>query len=330
MKEQNISACTELKNIIDGFGTVQTAWGLIVAGTLIIAFIFCVFAFTKRINKITKAQIQRFQKEGKYLPSIYIELNNSMEYLRYFIFSYRWKHRIIRQYNHLFHGYEGKRLKQLFGPVTKYSLSYFTPFSSLSSTLSAMHDELERLRKNHRELYSEHGEIVWAIANSTYNHVHAIKHLQDLCAMMRQKNVILVGGAGNGKTSLLCRMSEVAIANKLPCLLVNSRDIKEDCSEYIIKKLPIIPKLRNMTSLYLRLISLVLFFQRKYFYIFVDAINENDREVFTNSISTLLETFSKYSRIRILLTCRREYFDSRYKTLFSTGEEKPYIFNLHH
>lgn len=328
MKEQNISACTELKNIIDGFGTVQTAWGLIVAGTLIIAFIFCVFAFTKRINKITKAQIQRFQKEGKYLPSIYIELNNSMEYLRYFIFSYRWKHRIIRQYNHLFHGYEGKRLKQLFGPVTKYSLSYFTPFSSLSSTLSAMHDELERLRKNHRELYSEHGEIVWAIANSTYNHVHAIKHLQDLCAMMRQKNVILVGGAGNGKTSLLCRMSEVAIANKLPCLLVNSRDIKEDCSEYIIKKLPIIPKLRNMTSLYLRLISLVLFFQRKYFYIFVDAINENDREVFTNSISTLLETFSKYSRIRILLTCRREYFDSRYKTLFSTGEEKPYIFNL--
>ena len=30
----------------------------------------------------------------------------------------------------------------------------------------------------------------------------------------------------------------------------------------------------------------------------------------------------------MLLTCRREYFDSRYKTLFSAGEEKPYIFNL--
>ena len=317
MKEKIISACTELKNIIDGIGTVQTAWGLIVAGALIIAFIFCVFAFTNRINKVTKAQVQRFQKEGKYLPSIYIELNNSMEHLRYFIFSYRWKHRIIRQYNHLFHGYEGKRLKQLLGPAIKYSLSYFTPFSGLNSALSAMHDELERLRKNRRELYAEHGEVVCAI-----------KHLQDLCAMISKKNVILVGSAGNGKTSLLCRMAEVAVANKMPCLLVNSRDIKEDCSEYIIKKLPILPKLRNMTSLYLRLISLVLFFQRKHFYIFVDAINENDREVFTNSISTLLETFSKYSRIRILLTCRREYFDSRYKTLFSAGEEEPYIFNL--
>ena len=328
MKEKTVSGCTELKNIIDGIGTVQTAWGLIVTGALVLAFAFCVLTFTNRVNKATKAQIQRFQKDGKYLPSIYIELNNSMEYLRYFIFSYRWKHRIIRQYNHLFHGYEGKRLKQLLGSGIKYTLSYFAPFSQLNSALSVMHDELEMLRKESKELHAEHGEVVWAITNSTYKHVYAVKHLQDLCTIMSQKNVILVGSAGNGKTNLLCRMAEVAVANKMPCLLVNSRDIKEDCTEYITKKLPILPKLRNITLLYLRLISLMLFFQRKYFYIFIDAINENDREVFTNSIATLLETFSKYGRIRILLTCRREYFDSRYKALFSAGEEVPYIFNL--
>jgi len=328
MKEKIISVCTELKDVIDGIGAVQTAWGLIVACALIIAFVFCVFTFTNRVNKSTKAQVQRFQREGKYLPATYIELNDSTEYLRYFIFSYRWKHRIIRQYNHLFHGYEGKRLKKLLGPIAKYRLSYFTSISELNDTLSLMHDKLDSVRKERRELYEKYGQVVWAIANNTYNHVYVIEKMQDLCVMMQQKNVVLVGSAGNGKTSLLCRMSEVAIANKMPCLLVNSRDIKEDCTEYITKKIPILPKLKNMTRLYLRLISLVLFFQRKYFYIFVDAINENDREVFTNSISTLLETFSKYSRIRVLLTCRREYFDSRYKTLFSAGEEEPYIFNL--
>lgn len=328
MKEKIISVCTELKDVIDGIGAVQTAWGLIVACALIIAFVFCVFTFTNRVNKSTKAQVQRFQREGKYLPATYIELNDSTEYLRYFIFSYRWKHRIIRQYNHLFHGYEGKRLKKLLGPIAKYRLSYFTSISELNDTLSLMHDKLDSVRKERRELYEKYGQVVWAIANNTYNHVYAIEKMQDLCVMMQQKNVVLVGSAGNGKTSLLCRMSEVAIANKMPGLLVNSRDIKEDCTEYITKKIPILPKLKNMTRLYLRLISLVLFFQRKYFYIFVDAINENDREVFTNSISTLLETFSKYSRIRVLLTCRREYFDSRYKPLFSAGEEEPYIFNL--
>ena len=328
MKEKIINSYTGLRDIIDNIGTVQTAWGLLCICALALTFVFCVFAFTNRINKSSKFQIQRFQKEGKYLPSVYVELNNSMECLRYFVFSYRWKRRIIRQYNQLFYGYEGKRLKKLFGSTVKCRLSYLTPFSKLNSTLHLMSNQLDDLRKEQDELYDKYGEVIWAIANSTYNYTYAIKYLQDLCAMISQKNVILVGSAGNGKTSLLCRMAEIAIANKVPCMLVNSRDIKEDCSDYIIKKLPISPKLRNRSSLYLRLISLVLFFQRKYFYIFVDAINENDREVFINSISTLLETLSKYKRIRVLLTCRREYFDTRYKTLFSTGQENPYIFNL--
>lgn len=65
MKEKIISVCTELKDVIDGIGAVQTAWGLIVACALIIAFVFCVFTFTNRVNKSTKAQVQRFQREGK-------------------------------------------------------------------------------------------------------------------------------------------------------------------------------------------------------------------------------------------------------------------------
>lgn len=208
MKEKIISVCTELKDVIDGIGAVQTAWGLIVACALIIAFVFCVFTFTNRVNKSTKAQVQRFQREGKYLPATYIELNDSTEYLRYFIFSYRWKHRIIRQYNHLFHGYEGKRLKKLLGPIAKYRLSYFTSISELNDTLSLMHDKLDSVRKERRELYEKYGQVVWAIANNTYNHVYAIEKMQDLCVMMQQKNVVLVGSAGNGKTSLLCRAWE--------------------------------------------------------------------------------------------------------------------------
>lgn len=328
MEKKVMSICVEVKKFIDSIGTMQTAWGLIVAGILIVVFICRVFSFTKGINKTTKTQIQRFQKEGKYLPSIYVELNNTMECLRYFIFSYRWKHRVIRQYNHLFHGYEGKRLRNLLDPSAKCRLSYRTTFPELNSALSVMHGQLDEIKKERRELYDKHGEIVWAITNSTYYHTYAIENLQTLCAMMHQKNVVLVGSAGNGKTNLMCRMAEVALANKIPCLLINSRDIKEDCAEYIIKKLPIPTKLRGWAYIYLKFVSFRLLLRRKYFYIFIDAINENNREVFVSSIANLLETFSKYSRIRILLTCRSEYFDSRYKALFSSCEVTPYIFTL--
>lgn len=136
MNENFINALVILKSIIDSVGTIQTAWGLIVLLVLTVLFILGIFTFTNRVNKSTESQIQRFKKEGKYLPSVYVELNNSMESLRYFIFSYRWKRRIIRQYNHLFSSYEGKRLKQLPIFTAKCRLSYFSSLSKLKTNSS--------------------------------------------------------------------------------------------------------------------------------------------------------------------------------------------------
>ena len=108
MEENNSDIYTQIKTFIDYVGTVQTAWWIIGACVLLIVFIVCVVLFTGRVNKTTRAQISCFQKEGKYLPEIYIELNNTMEFLRYFLFSFKWKRRVVKQYNHLFSGYEGR------------------------------------------------------------------------------------------------------------------------------------------------------------------------------------------------------------------------------
>ena len=156
MNENFINALVILKSIIDSVGTIQTAWGLIVLLVLTVLFILGIFTFTNRVNKSTESQIQRFKKEGKYLPSVYVELNNSMESLRYFIFSYRWKRRIIRQYNHLFSSYEGKRLKQLPIFTAKCRLSYFSSLSKLKSTLYLVSNQLDELRKDHKELYDKY------------------------------------------------------------------------------------------------------------------------------------------------------------------------------
>lgn len=328
MKENITFLTSELQKLIDTIGTFQTAWGLIVTFFILIVFVVCVLAFRYNVNNASKIQIRKFEKEGKYLSSVYVELHSTMESLRYFVFSYKWKRRIIKQYNHLFEGYEGARLEKIFGQNMTYKLSVFSTLSSLNTALDDTYNCLKDLRENHRNYYKKYGEIVFLISNSTFWYIDAIEQLKELCAMISEKNIVLVGSAGNGKTSMLCRMSETIISNKMPCMLINSRDIKEDCTDFIMKKLPLSKALQNKANIYLRLVSILLFLQKKHFYILIDAINENDCDVFVHSVGKLIDTFSSYKRIRILFTCRSEYFDSRYKKLFSSGSENPYIFNL--
>lgn len=168
LEQMTISAGEKIEKIIDSIGRVQTIWGLGVFVFLVLVFILCVFTFTRAVNKKTKKQVQRFEKEGKYFPQVYIELDNSMESLRYFLFSYKWKRRVTRQYNHLFRGYEAQQLRKILGPDVRYRLSYLSSFSKLNSTLSEMYNRLKRMRNERSELSGVYGEMVWRVSNSTY------------------------------------------------------------------------------------------------------------------------------------------------------------------
>lgn len=329
MKENTTSAnaITEVKEFLDNIGTIQTAKDIIVPIVLLVLFLLSVIVFRKNINKVTRGQIQKFEKEGKYLPSIYVELNSTMEYLRYFVFSHRWRYRIIKQYNRLFEGYEGKRLKKIVNQHVPHKLSPFSTLSTIMHTLDMLHASLSDIRNNSKAYYEKYGQIAWAISNSTYSHIYLVEHLKELCVMVKEKNIVLVGSAGNGKTNSICRLSEIIMANKMPCLLINARDIHENCFEYILKRLPLNKSLQKGSELYLHLVSIILALQGKYFYILIDAINENDRMEFIDSIGDLCDSFAKYSRVRLLFTCRSEYFDSRYNIYFSQSNIKPYVFN---
>ena len=60
----------------------------------------------------------------------------------------------------------------------------------------------------------------------------------------------------------------------------------------------------------------------------LDAINENDSEVFAASIGKLVDELSKHKRIKVICSCRSEYFDARYKKYFEKCAADPYVFTL--
>ena len=260
-------AVEKARTIVNSFGEIQTAWGLIVAVVLAVAFLYAIFSFQKRVNKRTSSQIHFFVKVKKYEPELYIELNRNMECLRYFVFSHNWKTRIVQAYNKLFAGYEGRRIKKAFKNDGVYRVSYFTKMSVIAQRLESLNSLFESIRSE-KEVYRKNlGEYFYIVRNLAYDYSKSINLLLEYCDMITHKAVLLVGSAGNGKTSLLCKLSEVAIKNKIPVMLINSRDIDNNCTDYILNNLPLLNKLRGFSVFYLHIISLLLLVQRKHFYI---------------------------------------------------------------
>ena len=198
----------------------------------------------------------------------------------------------------------------------------------IKSIISQTRHVLESFR-DEREIDREQwGDFYFVISGLSYDCLNKVKELSDMCSMVERKNMIIVGSAGNGKTSLMCRATEMAIANKYPCLLINSRDVEVNIVDYIVEKLPLLGKVKNHPVWFLKVINALLWLKRKHFFIVIDAINENDREVFLKTIGNVCDYFEKYSQVKILMSCRSEYFNSRYQKTFENAENKPTVFNL--
>jgi DNA replication protein DnaC len=318
----------KLTAVVDAFGQVQTAWGLIVAITLFFLFVIAIFLFRMKVNNRSKAQIKSFIKMKKYEPALYIELNRNMEYLRHFIFAHKWKKRIVSKYNKLFSGYDGKRLMESLEGECTGKISSFAKMSDIYQQINSLNAFFETLRSERDSHRKKLGEYFFILRNLAYYYSKVTDDLRKCCDMAAKKSILLVGSAGNGKTNLMCRISEIAIKNKIPVMLINSRDVDEDCKDYILNNLPIPKKLKWLSSVYLYVISFLLMLRRKNFYIIIDAINENDREIFAKSLGKMVDYFSKYPRVRIALTCRSEYFESRYKNYFEECVSPPHIVDI--
>lgn len=274
---------------IDFIGQAQTIYSLIIFACVLLVFVGCLILFRYNVNKLSKAQINVFKDNKKYIPQLYVELNNNMEKLRYFFFSTHWKKRIIREYNLLFRGHIGKKIKQVCKHEINYHIGYFSTINQIEKTLIQTRDVLENYRQNHKDKEGQLGDLVHFVGSITYSCVRVVSELLDDVAKIKSKNLILIGSAGNGKTNLLCRATELLIKNKYPCLLINSRDVDETVKGHIIKVLPLFWKSKNHPMWFLFIVNILLRLRNKYFFIIIDAINENDNEKFKSSIGEVCE-----------------------------------------
>lgn len=71
--------------LIEKIGQAQTIYSVIAFVCVILAFVACLILFRRNVNKLSKQQINVFKDNKKYIPQLYVELNNNMEKLRWLL-----------------------------------------------------------------------------------------------------------------------------------------------------------------------------------------------------------------------------------------------------
>lgn len=297
---------------------------------IIIGGLLFLLVFFKRINQKAQNQINYFKDNGKYIDGLFVELSNTVEFLRYFIYEKKWKNKIINIFNNIYDNYYGQIIrKSAKGKKFSVSLSKINSLKFILETIETQKEIYSDYERTTDFFDEDNDEQLILITSARYSYKNQLEELHEYCSAITSRFVILKGTAGNGKTNFLCNMVQTVINNKLPCIFLNSRDIKINLNEYFDDYLSVPEFLKKYKKNILWIINMQLKLQRQNLYIVIDAINENDSKDFQDSIADFINNIEKYSNFKILVSCRSEYFENRYEKLFRNKiKMNPYIFDI--
>lgn len=297
--------------------TIQNIWWLI--GLFFLAFIiFCSICFFRKIfNKYSQKQMDALTQNKKYIPGLFVELNSSKEMLRYFIYNRKWKNRLIKSYNLVYDNFYGDILKKACRePGIQFHMKRSVSLKEINTNIEhalTLHERFAKGEGYFEPAYKE-SQILFEILHYPYTNALEELHLYSLAGISRY--IVLTGSAGNGKTNLLCSITELLINMKKPVLFLNAADMNGDIMVYLAKQLNLPEKIQSHMNIYFALINLLLSGRNQYLYLIIDAVNENRTEEFNGNLSHFINQMLDFRHVKVIVSCRNEYYQDRFqKTL---------------
>lgn len=326
-KFKNMLSCSSVINFLsDLSGTIQNLWWLVILIVTTVVLIRSLLLIRKNTKKYTKAKINHLINDKKYIPGVFVELNESKEVLRYFIYSRRWKKRLVQNFNFVYDNAYGDILRKAYNnPNMCYKLSSKASLNKIEKVTKVafdLHNNFSRANVEFKSDYKE-SQVLFEILH--YPYTDLLGYVQQCSTAANRKYFILTGSAGNGKTNLLCSISELLINLKKPVVFLNARDIEGDVLSFLLCELNVPEIYRKYKNIYLYLVNLLLTIQNKYFFIIVDAINENDGVGFGSRITKFINEITKFSRVKVIVSCRSEYYKERFRECLVKNVDIPAI-----
>ena len=120
-------------------------------------------------------------------------------------------------------------------------------------------------------------------------------------------------------------LSELAIKLGQAAVFLNSREIDGDIGTYILNHLNVYEKFIAHRRLFFWIVNAELFIRRKRLFIIIDAVNENESEEFGKRIQSFVNEMGSFHQVKIIVSCRNEYYKDRYESTISEGIEQPHL-----
>ena len=292
---------------------------------------------TKLLN-----QLDAEKNSKKYIPDVFFEVSELKDMARLFCHPILFLQKILEDARNLDFLYLNKFLSEIQLPLLSASVPDITErFDSVERNAKTIRKSLQQaqkrlrpylpgnikrlLRKIPANLKETFYEVKWQVSELARNLMeHEIAPLQKMLDVAVARVLIIVSKAGQGKTNFVCDLAEnCLLKRKIPCAYFTGKELAPITRqglqgfiaraiygdnppgkfEDLLNDMNEAARCHNTTAI-----------------IIIDAINEHPNPIlFVQELREMIEKCGGYTHIRIILTCRSEYFDARFGALLESS-----------
>lgn len=296
---------------------------------------------SKRLDEFTLQEIGKEKASRKYIPNIFVETTEIKEKLRYFSEPFLFFSKIVEQTDRELRGtYIVSALKQVHYPIQE---PVYPNLHVRSSNHKSLTDSIQKYRTyldqklaltdilikkdgagikpeyitNIPQEFSHIHTHIYPVLQFYWSYEYSIGQAKEDLDILKSKFVITKSIAGHGKTNLLCDFTENFLLKKgHKCLYVSARTLNHLGEQETFEQAVTRTVFADSDIQFSDVLRLTKFDKRiDFLFILIDGINEHkDLPLFSRALEQFLQRCSGYN-IKIILTCRSEYFDDRFGNL---------------
>jgi hypothetical protein len=292
---------------------------------------------------VSAKKIEAEKRTKKYIPSVFVETTDTKEDMRFFanpMFFYRKiddeLHRFsLDHFNKLLNL---AKITKVEGDLTSVAtLPAPKDLVALKARFVSQMVEIEKLREQ-ISAFSWYGERTERYAPKDYQTGYwtvfsyniesngsgifrSLDKIADRIRLSQIKIFLVTGMAGQGKTNFVCDLIENQFKKfQIPSIFIPARMLNDFSSPNRIKSYitnnRFAPEVKDIHEL-LSTFDAVAKECMKPFIIAIDGINEvGDLDSFVSELRVFLDALCQYEFVKIIVTCRNEFFDYKFAELF--------------